>query len=83
MDKSLDIALGKLRYHRETKEWYATLGYAEVIALYKDGYRSRNEWYDYVKNEQKRGHNSMVNVSYYKTGKNKPKSNLPFNTKEN
>lgn len=76
MNKPLDIALAKLRYCKETKEWYAELGYSEVIELYKNGYRSRNEWYNYAKNELKNGRNSTVHMYYYKLGKNKPKFKL-------
>jgi len=82
MNKTLDIALAKLRYSKNLKEWHANLGYSEVIELYKDGYRSRNEYYDYVKDELKKGRNSTVNMYYYRLGKNKPKFMFPLQ-KEN
>ena len=78
MNRVLEIALNKLRPFSDTNEWHACLSYAEVLALYDNGYRcSEHQNYNvqYCREQMKLGKNMRIQTYWTKIGKNKPHFN--------
>ena len=78
MDKTLEIALAKLRPFPKSKEWCACLGSAEIVALHKDGWgltKTNNYQYEDILKFMKAGENSRYWCYYDKIGDHKPSSN--------
>jgi hypothetical protein len=72
--KVLAIALRKLT-DRLDLGWHGYLSYAEIVALYQDGYREtggRDTWYHYAVQHLKAGISGQTWVYYERLGAHKP-----------